>query len=547
MLQDWESLNYISKREANMHRMKIGEFLKLKDFSFLKNKYTSDSELRSWQNSLPHLQNALKGLEKYEIILEYPVFNSPMRIDAVIIGEKIVFIELKQWSENNCRILKNRLIEVLGENRLNPALQVEGYKKHFQLFSDLKKEIKTAVFLHNFKGEIPKFNSKIFYKGEYDKLNQFLKSNLGKPDNSFEFNIKPSKELIESIKNYQNLHNEFVLSPKQREIMLSILDSKSRVILVKGIPGSGKSLIALNLHFYFLKKGHSSLYLTKNATPKEVYSYIIGDKKDNLGFASLKGLNKSEFLIVDEAHRLPKNSLENILEKKFGKVILFFDEKQIVSCDDIGEEIDKYIEETYEINEQFRCDYSIDYLRWIDSVLYEEEFSGEFKYKFEICENIDEFVDKCNRFDARMVAGYCWDWESKTNKKVYDIEIGKYRWQWNEFGENLFIWAVDERQQNKIGCIHTSQGMEFDYAGVIVGEDLCIKDGKICINPYARSREDFTIFKNGKLKCENIDKIIKNTYRVLLTRAKKGTFVYFVNEELREFFKKRLNDSLSKH
>jgi len=531
----------------SIHRMKISEFLKLKDFSFLKNKNTSDSEYRSWQNSLPYLQKALKGLEEYEIILEYPVFNSPMRIDAVIIGENIVFIELKQWSENNCRILKKKLIEVLGEKRLNPALQVEGYKKHFQLFSDLKKEIKTVVFLHNFKGKIDEFNSKIFYKNEYDKLNYFLKTNLGKPDNSFEFNIKPSKELIEAIKNYQNLHQEFVLSPKQREIMLSILNSKNRVILVKGTPGSGKSLLALNLHFYFLKKRYSSLYLTKNATPKEVYSYIIGDKKSNLGFASVKGLDKSGYLIIDEAHRLPKNSLEDILKKPFDKIILFFDEKQIVSCDDIGEEIYRYAEETYKIDEQFRCDYSIDYLKWIDSILYEEEFSGEFKYKFEICENIDEFADKCNRFNARMVAGYCWDWKSKTDKNAYDIEIGKHRWQWNEYGENQFIWPVDKKQSNKIGCIHTSQGMEFDYVGVIVAEDLCVKNGKICTNPYIRSRDDFTIFKNGKLKCKNIDKIIKNTYRVLLTRAKKGTFVYFMNEELKEFFKRKLSDSLSKH
>ena len=107
---------------TNLHRMKISEFLKLKDFSFLKSENTSDSEFSSWQNSLPHLQKALKGLDDYEIILEYPLPNSPERIDAVIIGENIIFIELKQWSEDNCEIINKRLIKVLGENKSNPAL-----------------------------------------------------------------------------------------------------------------------------------------------------------------------------------------------------------------------------------------------------------------------------------------------------------------------------------------------------------------------------------------------------------------------------------------
>jgi len=494
----------------NIHRMKISEFLKLKDFSFLKTSTTTKSELRSWQNSLPHLQKALNGLEEYEIILEYSLPNSPERVDAVIIGERIIFIELKQWSEENCKIISKRLIKVLNKNRSNPALQVEGYKRHFELFTDLKKEIKTVVFLHNFGGKLHEFNSKIFYKGEYEKLNAFLKETLKKPDNKFEFNIKPSKTLISSIKNHKNLHKEFVLSATQREIIDSILFSKNKVILVKGMPGSGKSLIALNLHFFLLEQEKASLYLTKNATPRKVYSYIIGDEK--LGFASPNKIDKSEYLIIDEAHRLTKKHFKDILGKPFKKIVLFFDEKQIVSCDDIGENIynDEY--EVYEINEQFRCNNSLNYLKWLDSILYGDDFRGNFNYKLNICEDIDDFVKKCKEFNARLLAGYCWDWRSKNNKKEYDIKIGNYKWQWNEFGDNQFIWSVDKDQQNKIGCIHTSQGMEFDYAGVIIGDDLCVKENKICTNHYARSKEDFTIFKNGKLKCQNVD----NNYKKYL-------------------------------
>jgi DUF2075 family protein len=522
--------------------MKVREFLSLNSdelINLLKTPGTSDSEINSWRNSLSELKKVLNGLEEFEIFLEYKLPNSPERIDAVIVGKRVVFIELKQWSENNCRVLGKKLILVNKKERLNPYLQVKGYKEHFLLHTDFKREIVPVVFLHNFEGEI--FGENIFYKKDYEKLNLFLKNVLEKPD-KFEYKVKPSKKLIEVI---TEIEKGFKLSTNQQEIAYKALKNINyqKNLLVKGIPGSGKSVVALNLHFYLLKKGLRSAYITKNATPRVVYESIFNKNGYRLSFHSPNSFESADVVIVDEAHRLTKDQIEKIVKNSVS-AIFFYDERQAVSCDDIGDEIYHFVDEVVELNEEFRCSASNEFLKWIDYILYEDEKPRKkINYDFKIFDNIDAFVKACNEKNAKITAGYCWEWRSKTNKNLYDIEIEKYKWQWNlhdkDNWKKQFLWSIDDTQYDKIGCIHTAQGMEFDYVGVIIGEDLIINNGKISTNPNARASDDFTI-----KKCNNTDAIIKNTYRVLLTRGIRGVYVYCVNEEVKKFFKEKLNDSL---
>ena len=516
--------------------MTIKQFLSLNSdeiINLLKTPDTSNSEINSWRNSLSELKKVLEGVEEFEIFLEYKLPNSPERIDAVIVGKNVVFIELKQWSENNCKILNNKLILVNKKERLNPYLQVKGYKEHFSLHTDFKREIIPVVFLHNFKGEI--FGENIFYKNDYKNLNLFLKNVLEKPD-KFEYEIKPSKKLIEVI---TEIEKGFKLSTNQQEIAYKALNSinSQKNSLIKGIPGSGKSVVALNLHFFLLKKGLKSVYITKNATPRVVYEKIFNKNGYRLSFHSPNSFEKASVVIVDEAHRLTKEQIEKIVNNS-GSAIFFYDERQIVSCEDIGNGIYEFVDEVVELNEEFRCSASNEFLKWIDYILYEDEKpKKKINYDFKIFDNIDDFVEVCEEKKAKITAGYCWKWKSKTNKNIYDIEIEKYKWQWNlhdkDNWKKQFLWSIDKTQDDKIGCIHTAQGMEFDYVGVIIGEDLIIKNGKISTNPNARASDDFTI-KN----CNNTDAIIKNTYRVLLTRGIKGVYVYCVDEKLREYLKK---------
>ena len=148
---------------------------------------------------------------------------------------------------------------------------------------------------------------------------------------------------------------------------------------------------------------------------------------------------------------------------------------------------------------------------------------------------------------ARLVAGYCWDWisEGKDNTNIYDITIPEYNFgmSWN-LGSST-TWAIDKNSVNEIGCIHTSQGLEFDYVGVIIGEDIRYENGRIVTDYTKRAKTDQSLKGINKIAREQgieeankvADSIIKNTYRTLMTRGMKGCYVYCVDKGLQEYLK----------
>jgi len=178
---------------------------------------------------------------------------------------------------------------------------------------------------------------------------------------------------------------------------------------------------------------------------------------------------------------------------------------------------------------------------------------ADLNFDFKIVDSPSELKDiifEKNKINnkARIVAGYCWDWVSKKNGKIKDIIIPEYNFgmKWN-LGTTT-TWAIDKDSVNEIGCIHTSQGLEFDYVGVIVGPDLVINDGKLLVDPSRRAKTDNSLKGYKKLLKENPEQakekirgIIKNTYRTLMTRGMKGCYVYFVDKELAEYFKKLIS------
>lgn len=146
-----------------------------------------------------------------------------------------------------------------------------------------------------------------------------------------------------------------------------------------------------------------------------------------------------------------------------------------------------------------------------------------------------------------MVAGYCWDWikDGKNDTNVHDITIGDFGASWNLGSSST--WAIDPQSVNEIGCIHTCQGLEFDYCGVIIGDDMRYDDG-IITDYTKRAKTDQSmkgirklIRKDKDYALQQADAIIKNTYRTLMTRGQKGCYIYCTDKKLNDYLKKRLN------
>jgi len=138
--------------------------------------------------------------------------------------------------------------------------------------------------------------------------------------------------------------------------------------------------------------------------------------------------------------------------------------------------------------------------------------------------------------------------EGKNKSDVFDITIPEcnFAMSWN-LG-NSQTWAIDPNSVNEIGCIHTAQGLEFDYVGVIIGNDLRYENGKIVTDVTERAKTDqsikgiYKMFQQDFDKAEKIaDEIIKNTYRTLMTRGQKGCYIYCIDKKLSNYLKKRLN------
>lgn len=385
-------------------------------------------------------------------------------------------------------------------------------------------------------------------------------------------------------------NREFIMLDDQKVVYEEILnmsrlsqkDEKKRVMIVQGGPGTGKTVVAVNLLAQLTCEEQFCQYVSKNRAPRNVYQKKL---KGPLRKSSIDNLfkgsgvyvdmqeNMVDTLLVDEAHRLNEKSgmFRNIGENQIKEIIhaakcsvFFMDESQRVTISDIGsiKEIKKWAAEeeaevvVQELKSQFRCNGSDGYLAWLDDVLEIRETANfdlnDIDYNIEILDSPEEMrkiiIEKnmiANR--ARILAGYCWEWvkASRNVTEESDIKIGDFEISWNL--ENTTTFAIDEDSVNEAGCIHTSQGLEFDYVGVIIGDDMRYENGKVITDFSKRARSDQSLKGIKKMYKEDpelavkiADEIIKNTYRTLMTRGMKGCYVYCVDKRLSEYLKGRI-------
>ena len=584
---------------------------------------TPKSEFRSWENSLSYMYKVLNVGDipsDAGVAIEYNIPQTSKRVDFLISGYDendepgVTIIELKQWDELKSVKGLDALVETYVGGGLrtvvHPSYQVWSYAQLIRDYNATVQDediaINPCVCMHNYiRQENDPVDDNIysayyeeapvFTKGQISLLRDYIKKSIKKGDNKENIykiengKIRPSKNLQNSISSMLKGNKEFVMIDEQKVVYEKILkcsemcqkDFKKRTIIIKGGPGTGKSVIAVNLLAELTMRDQMVQYVSKNSAPRDVYKRKLkGDFKlsniDNLfkgsgTFTETKN-NSIHTLLVDEAHRLNEksgmfhnkgeNQIKEIIKSAYCSVF-FIDESQRVTMDDIGsvEEIKKWADEleseVYEMElvSQFRCNGSDGYISWLDNILEIHDTANYdldgVDFDFRICKSPNEvrdIIEAKNKIGvARILAGYCWDWNKQeaNNTNYHDIQIGDFGMSWNLGSGEPF--AVSDTSINEVGCIHTSQGLEFDYVGVIIGKDIRFENGAIVTDFTKRARTDQSLKGIKKLYRENpeeakrrADEIIKNTYRTLLTRGMKGCYVYCEDKNLAEHFKNRM-------
>lgn len=581
-------------------------------------KSVGQAELNSFRNSLSYMDKVLADPNipnDCNISIEYHIPQTSKRVDFIIAGsdgdkDHVVIIELKQWQDAELTdkdgIVKTRFKHGVQETA-HPSYQAWSYACLLQSFNvTIEKEgiqLHPCAYLHNYASDDIITHSfynqylqvaPVFLKSDAVKLRDFIKQFIKYGDTSKVLyriengEIRPNKSLSDALSGMMKGNQEFVMIDDQKlvfetakKLAFTSSPENKNVLIVEGGPGTGKSVVAINLLVYLTRFGKLAQYVTKTAAPRDVYFHkLVGDKKKVelkqlfVGSGSFMNTPENMFnaLIVDEAHRLTektgflrqgKNQIQEILESSMFSVF-FIDENQKVHIDDYGEiaVIEEFAKQRgihihrLSLESQFRCNGSDGYLAWVDHALQIRETANtslnDISYDFKVVDDPLELqhliyrknIETNNR--ARLVAGYCWPWNSKKDSKAFDItfENSAFQMKWNmmDYGGT---WIIDPNSVTEVGCIHTAQGLEVDYIGVIIGDDLIVRDGVVLVDPSKRDKGDKTISGYKKLLKENpeqakdlVRSIIKNTYRTLMTRGMKGCYIYCTDKETREYFKK---------
>lgn len=585
---------------------------------------TPKAEYRAWENSLQYMYKVLNDRDiphNSGVAIEYNIPQTGFRVDFILSGlnanrnGSAVIIELKQWSKVNLVESHDALVETYVGNAMrrvvHPSYQAWSYTSMIEDYNadvqDRNIKLQPCAYLHNYKKqdndpiEHPIYRehlekAPVFAHGEILKLREFIKRNIKQGDNGQVLyyidkgRIRPSKSLQDSLASMLKGNREFIMLDEQKVVYEELLriaklskkDNKKRVYIVKGGPGTGKTVVAINLLAELTRNELFCQFVSKNSAPRSVYiAKLTGTFKktsiNNLFKGSGNYINKPsnmiDTLIVDEAHRLNEKSglFSNLGENQIKEIInaarcsiFFIDEYQRIHIKDIGtiDEIKKWAHkanaEIYEneLVSQFRCNGSDGYLAWLDNALEIRQTANYnlegIDYDFRVFDDPRALMDTIVKLNepanrARILAGYCWEWPMKerNNPNHHDIKIGDFGISWNL--QNSSTYAIDKDSVYQAGCIHTSQGLEFDYVGVIIGRDLRYENGQLITDYTARANSDVSIKgirtmaqRDPEGAAKLADEIIKNTYRTLMTRGMKGCYIYCVDENLSRYFKKMM-------
>ncbi len=578
----------------------------------------NSSEIKAWENSIKELVYGAGMIQKRDVgvVIEYHLPYSFSRIDALFFGKNTegaystTVIELKQWSDARLPDDDSLNVLVLDQEHLHPSQQALDYSNHLEEIQSTMVECdiqaSPCAFCHNMpKKRItalddPRFDefvqqAPLFKKEEYGEFASFLDYSVGGgrgvllKDRFINGRFKPNKKLLDILDDVINRDKKWHLIDNQRLAynaiwgkVLALKKSHRKndhvAIIVKGGPGTGKSVIATQLLADAIRNNFIAAHSTGGkAFSVNLWSKFKGADKLFIWNLHLKKTRDFDLLLLDEAHRIRKNSdtrftpkaerstksqTEEILDA--GRIVVFFlDDNQSVRPDEVGSS-DLIIETanrlnipvyTYDLQAQFRCGGCTEYLDWINYLFGFSQDMPEYwgdQYSFSISDSPHELekivLDKKGKFDRnRLVAGFCWPWSDPNpdGSLVPDVVIDDWKRPWNakpvkasypHDKHPYTLWAETPTGEEQIGCIYSAQGFEFDRVGVIWGKDLVWReDGWV-----AQREKSF----DGPVRKRTVDTetLLRNAYRVLLTRGIIETQLLCLDEETREHIAECLSE-----
>lgn len=581
----------------------------------------SPSEKSSWNNSLYRMGTIVR-LSKLPdtcwILIEYNIPSTSKRIDFLICGhdqhnqKNFIIVELKQWEKattTDMPYLVNTFIHGNYHDVAHPSYQAYSYK-HFlcdMSTAVYEKNIHpySCAYLHNYKAgkKEPLLDKKyaefyldtpIFFKDDAPKLEKFFHEYVGRGNGDtivqdfVSSKIKPSKKFIEYVSDLFQHNPAYILLDEQVIAYANIMkyacaSDKRTTIIVNGGPGTGKSVVAMNVFVDLLKSGKNALFVAPNSSFKTAMIDVLAWHKVKAKNRLMKIFSGStkfcevsplsyDVLIVDEAHRLKAkgtymykgdSQVEDVI--KASRVNVFFiDDEQRIRPNDEGSM--DYVESVakknhsevikVELKAQFRCSGADGFVNWVEHTLQIRDtanFDGWDKESFEFKimdspQDLEKYIQRkrINGYTARIVAGFAWPWtaakDGNPDAEIADVKIAGYGYArpWNS-RHDQYTWAIDESKSNQIGCIHTSQGLEFDYVGVILGRDIYYDPDTHTVNGDYENYYDKTGKSGLRNKPDELTQYIKNIYRVLMTRGIKGCTIFCCDKNLQAYMKNRAN------
>ena len=409
--------------------------------------------------------------------------------------------------------------------------------------------------------------------------------------------IEPSRQLLAHAAAEIRDREQFVLLDEQQVAYKTVeqavgradRDNSKTIVIVIGGPGSGKSVIALSLLGKLSRQGRSVLHATGSSSfTNTMRKIVVGSRSTRaqqmfVYFNTFIGEppNSLDMLICDEAHRIRETSVNRFTkadkrDKAKRQVqelidvartpVFLLDEQQVVRPGEMGTEAEIRAAaeqancrvEVVRLNGQFRCGGSQVYDQWVlrllgltnlDPVPWSEltrDTDEVYIVAALPCPDALESWLLTRRpgsgDTARIAAGYCWRWSDPevvvgSKRLVDDVAIGEWQRPWNAKPEKpvpgapaSHFWASDTRGFGQVGCIYTAQGFEYDWSGVIFGDDFVRRDG----HWVARRDRSF----DGQVKKASeleFPALVRNTYKVLLTRGMKATAMFSTDPETQKF------------